>query len=497
MIVALVFVGATLYISNNIVNKVAKREQTRAIHWASAIQKKSELVKLTNEGLKELQAKQKELIDIYIEAYKEWLTIFQSSNSIPSGIIDDLVKNIESPLILIQTDGQGDTTYRQRNISDSILKAENKIIFDSLVKSWSQNKIGPIELKGSQWFFKIMVYYDYPKELYELKRKRDSIDNAFMQELIENPELVPVLLLDSSRTKVVASNIALKGNDSLLVIKNELELMQENEPIPIDFGENNINYLFYANSPELKQLQYYPFIQLLIVGLFIFIGYVIFSTFRKAEQNQVWAGMAKETAHQIGTPLTSLMGWTELLSGMDIDQNIPKEMNKDIDRLTKITERFSKIGTSASLEKANLVETIKSSIIYLKARISKHVLITFDVRNDSINLLHSPPLIEWAIENICKNGIDAMEGSGKLEVSLIEKGENVIIDITDSGKGMNSSQQRSVFQPGYTTKKRGWGLGLTLVKRIIEENHNGKIGVLKSEPNKGTTFRIILRKKDK
>lgn len=497
MIVALVFVGATLYISNNIVNKVAKREQTRAIHWASAIQKKSELVKLTNEGLKELQAKQKELIDIYIEAYKEWLTIFQSSNSIPSGIIDDLVKNIESPLILIQTDGQGDTTYRQRNISDSILKVENKIIFDSLVKSWSQNKIGPIELKGSQWFFKIMVYYDYPMELYELKRKRDSIDNAFMQELIENPELVPVLLLDSSRTKVVASNIALKGNDSLLVIKNELELMQENEPIPIDFGENNINYLFYANSPELKQLQYYPYIQLLIVGLFIFIGYVIFSTFRKAEQNQVWAGMAKETAHQIGTPLTSLMGWTELLSGMDIDQNIPKEMNKDIDRLTKITERFSKIGTSASLEKANLVETIESSIIYLKARVSKHVLITFDVRNDSINLLHSPPLIEWAIENICKNGIDAMEGSGKLEVSLIEKGENVIIDITDSGKGMNSSQQRSVFQPGYTTKKRGWGLGLTLVKRIIEENHNGKIGVLKSEPNKGTTFRIILRKKDK
>ena len=158
---------------------------------------------------------------------------------------------------------------------------------------------------------------------------------------------------------------------------------------------------------------------------------------------------------------------------------------------------FSKIGTNASLEKANLVETIESSIIYLKARVSKHVLITFDVRNDSINLLHSPPLIEWAIENICKNGIDAMEGSGKLEVSLIEKGENVIIDITDSGKGMNSSQQRSVFQPGYTTKKRGWGLGLTLVKRIIEENHNGKIGVLKSEPNKGTTFRIILRKKDK
>ena len=494
MIIALVFVGATLYISNDIVNKVAKREQTRAIHWASAIQKKSELVKLTNEGLKELQAKQKELIDIYIEAYKEWLTIFQS-NSYPSGIIDDLVKNIESPLILIQTDEQGDTLYMQRNISDSILKAENKIIFDSLVKSWNQNKIGPIELKGAQWFFKIMVYYDYPKELYELKRKRDSIDNAFMQELIENPELVPVLLLDSSRTKVVASNIALKGNDSLLVIKNELELMQENEPIPIDFGENNINYLFYANSPELKQLQYYPFIQLLIVGLFIFIGYVIFSTFRKAEQNQVWAGMAKETAHQIGTPLTSLMGWTELLSGMDIDQNIPKEMNKDIDRLTKITERFSKIGTSASLEKANLVETIESSITYLKARVSKHVLITFDATNDSIILFHSPPLIEWAIENICKNGIDAMEGSGKLLVSLIEKGENVFIDITDSGKGMTSSQQRSVFQPGYTTKKRGWGLGLTLVKRIIEENHKGKIGVLKSELNKGTTFRIILQKK--
>ena len=218
---------------------------------------------------------------------------------------------------------------------------------------------------------------------------------------------------------------------------------------------------------------------------------MIFSTFRKAEQNQVWAGMAKETAHQLGTPLSSLMAWVQLLDAQEIDPMIPREMQKDIDRLEKVTDRFSKIGSGAKLTESSLVETVKNLVDYLRPRISDKVTFEFLAETD-IYLRHNAPLMEWVIENICKNAVDAMENSGTLSIHIHSTPEWAHIDIKDSGKGIDPKQLKAIFQPGFSTKKRGWGLGLSLVKRIVTEYHNGKVFVLDSQVDSGTTFRVSL-----
>lgn len=335
-------------------------------------------------------------------------------------------------------------------------------------------------------------YFNDSKNISRLEFERDSLIQSFNKELIENPSLVPVVLLKKETNKVIAHNLPENKIETNSLQKTLKELETTNPPILINFGVGENSLVYYDDSPELKQLQYFPYIQFLIIGLFILIGYLIFSTFRKAEQNQVWAGMAKETAHQLGTPLSSLMAWNQLLQGLDIDPSIPMEMNKDINRLTQVTDRFSKIGSGAKLEDLDLVFTIKEMVDYLRTRISNKVEFSFNTSHPEIIIPHNRSLFEWVIENICKNAVDAMEGDGKLSVFIKKENNKVTIDIADTGKGMTAKQQRAVFQPGFTTKKRGWGLGLSLVKRIIKDYHQGRVFVLKSELDKGTTFRIIL-----
>jgi len=241
----------------------------------------------------------------------------------------------------------------------------------------------------------------------------------------------------------------------------------------------------------LKKLQYFPYIQFLVIGLFAFIGYLIFSTFRKAEQNQVWAGMAKETAHQLGTPLSSLMAWVQLLEAQGVDPMITTEMQKDVDRLEKVTERFSKIGSGAKLELIDVSETVKNVISYLRPRISDQVSIAVEA-NQEVLVMHNAPLIEWVVENISKNAVDAMEGKGQLSVHVHKTNDWVFIDIKDNGKGIPAKQLKTIFEPGFSTKTRGWGLGLSLVKRIVKEYHKGTVVVVESHLNVGTTFRISL-----
>jgi signal transduction histidine kinase len=270
-----------------------------------------------------------------------------------------------------------------------------------------------------------------------------------------------------------------------------LNLKAQNTPIEINFNDGKRYMLYFDDSPELKRLVYFPYIQFIIIGLFIIIGYIIFSTFRKAEQNQVWAGMAKETAHQLGTPISSLMAWVEYLKTSQTDEMVTQEMEKDIDRLTKVTERFSKIGSGAKLEEANLYQTVSTVTSYLLPRISDKINVSVHGEQD-LFCRHNAPLMEWVIENICKNAIDAMENKGSLDIWVHQSPEWAHIDIKDTGKGLLPNQFKSIFQPGFTTKKRGWGLGLSLVKRIIKEYHKGKVFVLQSEVNVGTTFRISI-----
>lgn len=498
LVVALLTVGVSLYISNSIVGKVAQREREKVTQWADAIKKRAELVKLTNTSFDQLRHKEQEEMELWITATKEVSRATplnqHVSYDLPLKIIN---RNDDIPVILLDQDnevsGYINLGFDTLDLEPRGGKSRTQLFEDSLVQlaqDWLRST-EPFTIEIYEGLF-MTYYYTDSRDIVRLEKERDSLIQAFNAELIENPDLVPVLLLDGNLEHVVATNFPDDAVASANLSATIESLRKQNDPIIIDFGQDQTNYVFYANSPEITQLQYFPYIQFIIIGLFILIGYIIFSTFRKAEQNQVWAGMAKETAHQLGTPISSLMAWTELLRGMELDPSIVVEMNKDIDRLTKVTDRFSKIGAATTLESADIVVTVRTILGYLKTRVSSKVEIRFESDQPVMEVMHNPPLIEWVVENVCKNAIDAMEGNGNLDVSITSKPGRVDIDIKDSGKGMTPSQARAVFKPGFTTKKRGWGLGLTLAKRIIHEYHKGKISVIQSEPGKGTTFRITL-----
>ncbi|MBS1636304.1 MAG: HAMP domain-containing histidine kinase [Bacteroidetes bacterium] len=343
---------------------------------------------------------------------------------------------------------------------------------------------------------KNFLYYKDSRLFTDIKTVFDSLIKSFISEVAINSAAVPVIYTDSSKTRVLAfgnvDTLKLRDPETL---RNTLALMeQENQPIEVDLGDGYRNYIFYEQSQLLTQLKYYPYVQFGVIGLFLLIAYILFSTARKAEQDQVWVGMSKETAHQLGTPLSSLMAWTEHLRSMGTDENVVNEINRDINRLNTITERFSKIGSQPTLQDEDICEVIRHAVDYLKQRTSRNVIYEVHAPDQTIHTLLSVPLFEWVIENICKNAVDAMNGKGQITVTIHDIPEGVAIDLQDTGKGIHKSKFKSVFKPGYTTKKRGWGLGLSLCKRIIENYHKGQIMVLSSEEGKGTTFRIILQR---
>lgn len=321
-------------------------------------------------------------------------------------------------------------------------------------------------------------------------------DISFALSVLTNNTTVPVILTDQAFNIISTRNLDSTRAEDQIFLKQQLSMMKEQHaPIEINFADNQKNYIFYKDSILLTQLRYYPFFQLAVIALFLFVSYLAFSSSRKAEQNQVWVGMAKETAHQLGTPLSSLMAWMEYLKTRpDPDENLV-EMEKDITRLNTITERFSKIGAAPALRKENLTEVLQSSINYIRTRTSSRV--NFDLQNKQSYDVEVPlnvALFEWVLENLFKNAIDAMSGQGSIDVTIADQQQFVYIDICDTGKGIPKSRYKTVFKPGYTSKSRGWGLGLSLSKRIVEEYHSGQIFVKSSELNKGTTFRIVLKK---
>ncbi|MEO8774633.1 MAG: HAMP domain-containing sensor histidine kinase [Gelidibacter sp.] len=281
--------------------------------------------------------------------------------------------------------------------------------------------------------------------------------------------------------------------DSLHVKELIEKYKSENNPIDVYYNKEIYYTIYYGNSPLINKLKYYPLALLLIIVLFAAVVYFFYRSSKIAAQNKLWTGMAKETAHQIGTPLSSLIGWTEILRSEDVNPSYLLEIEKDILRLQTITDRFSKIGSIPTLQKADIVQETVDSYEYLKARSSK--LIDFEIHapEHPIYVDLNPQLYSWTIENLVKNAIDAMKGKGGLKITLIENEKHVKITVSDSGKGLPKSLFNKIFEPGFTSKKRGWGLGLSLAKRIIEDYHNGKIKVLHSEINKGTTMQISLK----
>lgn len=285
--------------------------------------------------------------------------------------------------------------------------------------------------------------------------------------------------------------------DSNYLRRKLAEFKKENEAIMVEINKEPliINKYYYGDSELLKEVRYYPIVQLVIVALFIIITLITVSTRNKSTQNQVWAGMAKETAHQLGTPLTSLQGWVEMLKEKPGLEKIVPEMNKDVERLKLVSDRFGKIGSTPQLEETNIVTQVEDMVSYIKRRATDKVNFIIETHGESqVNAMINAPLFDWVVENLLKNALDAMEGKGNLQVDIRNETTQVLVDVTDSGKGISKQHISKVFKPGFTTKKRGWGLGLTLSKRIIEQYHKGELFVKHSEPGKGTTFRIVLRK---
>lgn len=504
LFVALVLVAISLFVSNRIVTKVSQQERNRVKQWADAIKKKAELVRLTDRTFSQLREKERYEMEMWIDATKE-ISKPVSGDAFPDYTLPLKIinKNKDIPVILFDNKGtisgyinlDFDTLSLQKTHPELSRGQVYKLFEDSLrvlAKQWKRrNPAFTIEV--FEGLFMTYVYND-SKQIFRLERERDSLIRSFNQELISNEGLVPVILIDRETDSVLASSLPREKITGKKFEETKNYFLSQNDAIVINFSDHQNSLLLYDNSPELKQLQYFPYIQFLIIGLFIFIGYLIFSTFRKAEQNQVWAGMAKETAHQLGTPLSSLMAWVQLLENENIDQSMVAEMRKDVERLETVTNRFSKIGSEAKLQEADITETVEKVTDYLRTRISSKIELTFHKPAEPLIVRHNPPLMEWVFENIIKNAVDSIERSGRIDVSMFADGQSVFIDIRDSGKGIPKKQLKAIFKPGFTTKKRGWGLGLSLVKRIISEYHKGKVFVLESETGKGTTFRIAIKK---
>ena len=337
----------------------------------------------------------------------------------------------------------------------------------------------------------------WAKSMKELTQNRDlDRDYSFILEVIKDNETVPMILTDENEQVIDMRNVSLSDKNREEELDRLIEEMKsEHQPIEIALPHGK-QYIFYKDSTLLTRLAFFPLIQLAVVALFLLISYYAFSTAKRAEQNQVWVGMSKETAHQLGTPTSSLLASLELLKMENLNNpSLVPEIEKDINRLGKITERFSKIGSRPSLRPENISGVLMNAVHYIKSRVSRKVefILHFD-ENREIYVPVNKALFEWVIENLFKNAIDSMNGEGKIQLSVSEKNNMLYIDITDEGKGIPKSKYKTIFQPGYTSKKRGWGLGLSLAKRIVEQYHNGKIFVHHSELDKGSTFRIILRR---
>ncbi len=328
-----------------------------------------------------------------------------------------------------------------------------------------------------------------------LGKADEDTDIGLTLQILNKNTSIPTIWVDETGKIIDGMNIAPETRNSPEKLQDYLNLLkEENEPIEMVLGKNQVHKIYYGDSPLLTKIKFYPIGLLLIIFLFIGVVYFFYTTTKSSEQNKLWAGMAKETAHQIGTPLSSLIGWTEILKEESVNKSYISEIEKDIERLLTITDRFSKIGSAPILSKTEIIRATKESFTYLKSRSSD--LIEFQILTpySPIYVNLNETLFSWTIENLVKNAMDAMRGKGKLSVEIKQDSNWVFIYIKDNGKGISKSKHNLIFDPGYTSKKRGWGLGLSLAKRIIEEYHKGKIRVFQSEINKGTTFQIALRK---
>lgn len=485
-IFALIIVGASLWYTNSLVKSIARQESNQVKLWAEAMEQHALMMKYTEDFFGDVSEQEQLRVELLARAYRE---VLDFSNNENTGIYLEIIKNnISIPLVI--TDSHDNIIFSS-NLPSS---QQGKKIFDSEMKQ-AYSKFDPIKINTGftevQW-----LHYNESLIYTELKTVLDEMFDSFLNDITANSVGAPVIIMNEDQTKIIRygnldSTMMLNGD----YVEHQLETMRdENQPIEVESIDKGKTYVFYRTSDLITQMRYYPIMLIIAVAFFLLIAYLLFSYARRSEQNQVWAGMAKETAHQLGTPLSSLMGWIELMKMQEEPFIGTLEMEKDIERLQIVADRFSKIGSVPMLEPTDVVALIFDTMDYLQKRFSKKFEFEINITTDKLVIPLIPSLFRWVLENLTKNAVDAMGDHGKITLDLTEENEQVIIDLTDTGKGIAKSKQKQVFNPGYTSKKRGWGLGLSLAKRIIEEYHKGKIFVKNSIVNQGTTFRVILKK---
>ncbi|MDP4280719.1 MAG: HAMP domain-containing sensor histidine kinase [Bacteroidota bacterium] len=484
---ALIIVAISLYYTNILVKEIRKDERKNVKVWADAIHRKADLVNFTNKLFEQISDEERQSVATLAEAQR--LTVEARPDQDVTFYVRIIENNTSIPVIETDKDGN---IISARNVPfnlDTLKKLTGQLqkefsVYPPIVNNY---------IAGKQ----LRLYYKDSNIFTELRVVLNDLIKSFFSEVVLNSASVPVIITDSTQRNVIEfGQIPPKKMKNPEFVSKMLRSMEaENQPIRVDLADTGARYIFYKNSFLLTQLKFYPYIMFAVIGVFLFIAYLLFSYARKSEQNQVWVGMAKETAHQLGTPLSSMMAWVELLQLKGIDEETLNEIRKDVRRLEVITDRFSKIGSAARVEPVNVVQVVNDAVSYLRSRTSSHVVFEVNpIPPAEIIVPLNTHLFEWVIENLIKNAVDAMEGKGIVKIEIKDDPSVVTIDVSDTGKGIPKSRFKTIFNPGFTSKQRGWGLGLTLSRRIIDNYHKGRIFVKSSVLNKGTTFRIQLHK---
>jgi signal transduction histidine kinase len=474
--------------SNSLMDKMAKDEHNKIVLWADAIQRRAEMVAFTNKFFKEIAEEEEMHANHIAKSMMKLITAKPEEDF--SFYLEFITDNKTIPCILAD---ENNRITSIRNLDSSYIERIDTP--EKLQKTIVDEKYNKISInyhadKYVYLYYKESIIYTQLREVF-----RDIIHN-FFSEIINNAPSLPVIVTDSSQQLVLLySNIDSSRVHDTAYMKSRIETMRlQNEPIQITFDGNTFAYVLYEESTILKTLRVFPIIQMFLTAIFIFVAYLLFGYARRSEQDRIWVGMSKETAHQLGTPLSSLMAWVEILEAEQVNADILQEINKDISRLESIAQRFSKIGSVPKLKAENINLITCEFITYFQSRVSSDIKFEIEIPEYPIYACINKHLFEWVLENLCKNAVDAMDGVGTITVEFREDKQFVYIDISDTGKGIEPNYQKTIFEPGFTTKNRGWGLGLTLARRIINDYHNGKIEVKYSAINKGTTFRIKLEK---
>lgn len=481
--IATLLAAFALFEINQMSNRLRMEEQRKVKLWANAISQKAQLVNYSEQFFAQVALDERRKMEMYTNILRSFDRMEENADADFSlDYVRYIVDSCETAIII--TD------------HDSIITAPSELAGQKLegkmLHEFSRN--APFHYRI--WGMRMTLYYKESRVYTELRNMLDGLNESFLTEITQNSVFVPVLVVDSLQGEVLGSgNIPEREFDDDEKLAEKLcEMAEENDPIEFRLPNNQRAYLYYESTPLLHALKWVPILYTFVALVLVLITYYLIRTARKMEQNRIWVGMAKETAHQLGTPISSLMAWTQYLEGKTFDQQYAAEVNKDLQRLETVAHRFSKIGSKPELQDEMICATITNVVTYLKTRASRKVKFVTNFPDEDLLVPMNRYLFEWVIENICKNAIDAMDGKGTFTVVVSYDTRHVYIDLQDTGKGMSKSIKKKVFDSGFTTKQRGWGLGLSLSKRIINQYHRGSIFIKYSVEGQGTVFRIVLNR---